>query len=123
VAGAGPKFAKTMSIASDIEDLEMPSGFRESLSELERVSLNQIWEDVRKEAAIGLEDAGWLKHVENIAKEALRQGEKASEDEFAKLLHDKEMRSACQTVSIDLKKKLLEHIASIVKPEVDEMEG
>jgi hypothetical protein len=112
-----------MSIARDIEDLEMPSGFRESLSELERVSLNQIWEDVRKEAAIGLEDAGWLKHVENIAKEALQQSGKISEDEFAQLLHDKEMRSACQTVSIDLKAKLLEHIASIVKPEVDGMEG
>ena len=114
--------SSALQVARDIEDLEMPAGFREALSDLERVSLNQIWEDVRNEAAIGLQDAGWLKHVETVAKDALRANEnkeKQSEDDFADLLLKTEMRPACQAIPTDLKKKLLEHIASIVRPEVE----
>ena len=109
-------------VARDIEDLEMPSVFREALSDLERVSLNQIWEDVRMEAATALEEAGWLKHVEEVAREALRRHEDKendSEDQFAENLSKAELRSACQTIPADLKKRLLEHISSIVRPEVE----
>jgi hypothetical protein len=112
----------TRQVARDIEDLEMPTGFREALSDLEKVSLNQIWEDVRMEAAIALEEAGWLKHVEELARQALAKKESKncdSEDEFADHASKTELRAACQTISADLKKQLLEHISSIVRSEVE----
>mmetsp|Transcript_53991 Transcript_53991/g.142893 ORF Transcript_53991/g.142893 Transcript_53991/m.142893 type:complete len:122 (-) Transcript_53991:292-657(-) len=112
-------------VARDLEELEMPSGFRESLMDLENVSLNQVWEDVRKEAADGLENVGWVSKVEELAKEALRQAQysKSSEEEFSKLLVQNKMRSACQSIPFDLKKQLLEYIASIVQPEVNHGES
>jgi hypothetical protein len=112
-----------MSYARDIEDLEMPTGFRDALCDLERVSLNQIWEDVRKETAAALEDAGWVKEIEGIARESVAAEDgatKKSEEDFASFLAETKFRDACQSIPAGLKKRLLEYISSLVLTEAEE---